>query len=404
MPSSLVDRYEQACSDASVAPNSALISYIANINQDTSTQALPLKNNFIGPRGLPALLVLLSNCCHTLHTVDLSHNNLGNASIRQMTLCFAGGGFAALRRLELRGNLLTYQGGKCLVHWCEGVKVVRQGCSTGDTGLGESVSKSKATSTGTASSNALTSMLCEAAYWYDAADVNIFYIGIQGNAMSPALQKSLEQRISAAVERREMRRLSPSSRQDRRTNDSHCLSGDVSNVVANTSGTSDTEGPFPADAACIDAVAPDDPLGMAGTHPSARSPADSSSSYGDEPPKLEGHRQSSSAPETTPLLHQSSSDGLDAPAPFAASSSHSSSQPCTSCRSSSACALDVMVPSPTEDQPRLEQEVEQYSVFSLAETVSNGPNDLHHSLLVAEPTDEGGDVEEGSGAVPAWLQ
>ncbi|KAK7194917.1 hypothetical protein NESM_000413700 [Novymonas esmeraldas] len=198
MTASLVAVYERACSDASVPPNSALTQCFAAVNSSTPLQALSLHANLVGPRGLTALLPVLRVCRQTLQSVDLSFNNLDNAAVLQLVRYFANGGFVALRRLELRGNPLTYQGGKCLVHWCEGLEPVRHARRA----RGFNASK-RASVTDAASS----SHLSPSGYWCDADDVHITYIGLEETVMPEALRRSLQQRIADAVARRETRRL-----------------------------------------------------------------------------------------------------------------------------------------------------------------------------------------------------
>ncbi|KAG5479464.1 hypothetical protein LSCM1_04727 [Leishmania martiniquensis] len=235
MSSSLVDVYEQACRGAVVRPNSALTRCFAASNQAMPLKVLSLTNNLIGPRGLVALLPVLRECRHTLHSVDLSHNNLGNGSIRMLVLCFANRGFAALRQLELRGNLLTYQGGKCLVHWCAGVQTVKRTNDFREAGAGEAKPRSAAAFPKAAQSDALTPSLFCIQHWCDAADVHIEYIGIEGTAMPEMLQRALQQRIAATIARRKARRLGCTSQQNSR------VSASKSGLIADVSGVADTQ-------------------------------------------------------------------------------------------------------------------------------------------------------------------
>ncbi|AYU78612.1 hypothetical protein LdCL_210020500 [Leishmania donovani] len=270
MSSTLVAVYEQACSDAAVLPNSALARCFAAAEQAMPLRVLSLSTNLIGPRGLVALLPVLRECRHTLHTLDLSHNSLGNATIRQLVLCFSNGGFSALRRLELRGNLLTYQGGKCLVHWCEGLRTVRQTHGTRLPGVGEVEGRSADSLASAAPSGAPASPLRCPEYWCDAADVHIDYIGIEDTAMPEMLQRALLQRITDAMARREARRLGHSSQRRSLS----CVVTRESGPVADTSGAADSPRQFSADAESVKVPVLDGPPITGTAHPFARSPAD----------------------------------------------------------------------------------------------------------------------------------
>ncbi|CAG9573520.1 conserved hypothetical protein [Leishmania major strain Friedlin] len=270
MSSTLVAVYEQACSDAAVLPNSALARCFAATEQAMLLQVLSLSTNLIGPRGLVALLPVLRECRHTLHTLDLSHNSLDNATIRQLVLCFASGGFSALRRLELRGNLLTYQGGKCLVHWCEGLRTVRQAHDTRQAGVDDVKGRSAHSLAPAAPPGAPASLLCCAEYWCDATDVNIDYVGIEDTAMPEMLQRALLQRITDAMARREARRLGHSSQRRSLS----CVATRESGPVADTSGAADSPRLSSADAESVKAPVLDGPPIVGTAHPFARSPAD----------------------------------------------------------------------------------------------------------------------------------
>lgn len=284
MSSTLVAVYEQACSDATVLPNSALTRCFAVAEQATPLQVLSLNTNLIGPRGLVALLPVLRECRHTLHTIDLSHNRLDNASIRQLVLCFSCSGFSALRRLELRGNLVTYQGGKCLVHWCEGLHTVRQAHRTRQAGGGEVDDRNADFLASAAPSGALTSPPCCTEYWCDAADVHIDYIGVEDTAMPEMLQRALRQRITAAIARREARRLRHSPQRRRLS----CVLARESGPVANTFGAADSPRQSSADAESIKAPVPDGPPIVGAAHPFSRSPADFFMDGNEDPPYSDG--------------------------------------------------------------------------------------------------------------------
>ncbi|XQJ26803.1 hypothetical protein NXY56_002774 [Leishmania guyanensis] len=271
MSSSLVAVYEQACKNASVAPNSALFCCFAATNQAMPLQVLSLSANLIGPRGLAALLPVLRECRLTLHSVDLSHNNLGNGAVRQLVLCLSNGGFAALRRLELCGNPLTYQGGKCLVHWCEGLQTVRQAPGTQGAGIGEADSGGTDTFTAAQPSDALASPRYGTEYWCDAVDVDINYVGIEGTAMSESLQRALQHRIAAAIARRKARRRGDSSQpRSRGRNSSHALTRKSASVPS-TSDAPDSQPQLLMDAESTKVSTPDVLPIMAEVRPSALS-------------------------------------------------------------------------------------------------------------------------------------
>ncbi|GET88385.1 hypothetical protein, conserved [Leishmania tarentolae] len=270
MPSTLVAVYEKACSDAVMLPNSGLARCLASLNEAMPLQVLSLSTNLIGPRGLVVLFPVLRECRHTLHTLDLSYNCLDNVTIRKLVLCFSNGGFSALRRLELRGNLLTYQGGKCLVHWCEGLQAGRQAHSAqeADGGVLDGISADVVASA--APSGASTSPHCGTELWCDAADVHIDYIGIEGTAMPDGLKRSLQQRIASAIARREARRLGHSSQRPQLNSISIHESGPVAeaSVVA-----SSPRQPSP-DPECVTAPVLDGPAMASTAHVFAGSPAD----------------------------------------------------------------------------------------------------------------------------------
>ncbi|KAG5480229.1 hypothetical protein CUR178_06285 [Leishmania enriettii] len=261
MRSSLADVYRQACSDAAVLPNSALTRCFAATNHAMPLQVLSLSHNLIGPRGLVALLPVLHECRHTLQSVDLSHNNLDNGSIRMLVRCFANGGFAALRRLELRGNLLTYQGGKCLIHWCEGLQTVRQARGSRDAGAGEASRKSAADLAAATPSDALRSSLLSTEYWCDAVDVHIDYIGIEDTAMPEMLQRALQQRIAAAIAGREARRLDHSLQRSSR------ISAHKSALVADITDTTDSRQHSSAGTNSVQMSVPEGLPSSVGAHP-----------------------------------------------------------------------------------------------------------------------------------------
>jgi hypothetical protein len=213
MTSSFLSVYEEGCRVAHVEPNSALSNYFAASNSAEPLHVLSLSTNLVGPRGLQALLPVWQLCSHTLHTLDFSHNNLDSGAIRRLArwlMTSSDAGFPALRRLELRGNPFSFQSGKCLVHFCEGVRpCVRDVADTGEVAqrVGE-----KATSGIGMTAAATVIAPCAArdttstCYWEEVSWMHVDYVGVEDTLMSPALQRALGERIAAAIARREQRR------------------------------------------------------------------------------------------------------------------------------------------------------------------------------------------------------
>lgn len=184
---SLLPIYEEGCEASHVTPNSALRTYCAASSITDPPHVLSLSTNLLGPRGLQALFPVWRVCRHTLHTLDLSYNNLDNAAIRNLALWLltaTDDGFSALRRLELRGNPFTYQAGKSLVHCCEGLRPAAGASSVGGTDA--------STSSGS--------------YWEDVPGMQVDYVGVEETLMPAGLLAALQKRIAEAIAHRELRR------------------------------------------------------------------------------------------------------------------------------------------------------------------------------------------------------
>ncbi|KPA78307.1 hypothetical protein ABB37_06444 [Leptomonas pyrrhocoris] len=206
---SLLSVYEEGCRTSRVTPNSALHSYFATRSSDEPLHIFSLSSNQVGPRGLRALLPVWLLCRHTLHTLDLSRNNLGNGAISQLTRWLAttsDDGFPALRRLELCGNPFTYQAGKCLVHCCEGLRPSTGTLSARSAAPPTSDGATPASTLGNEEFAAAAAAGDSSCYWEEVPGMQIEYVGVADTSMPSGLQRALHTRIAEAIVRREQRR------------------------------------------------------------------------------------------------------------------------------------------------------------------------------------------------------
>ncbi|KPI86168.1 hypothetical protein ABL78_4757 [Leptomonas seymouri] len=233
---SLGSVYEESCRASKVQPNSALCRYFTANMAAQPLHVLSLSSNLVGPRGLEALLPVLHLCRHTLHTLDLSYNNLDNRAIQRLTrwlMTSSGDGLPALRRLELQGNPFTYQAGKCLVHCCEGLRPVSvappaaPAASPGNEDAGPGSHSCEVNLDATADAPR---------FWEESPGMNIDSVGVKATLMPPGLEDALRARIAEAIARRVQRRIhQTSSRQP-----SQRQSSSVAQSSKRTSETAET--------------------------------------------------------------------------------------------------------------------------------------------------------------------
>ncbi|EPY16952.1 hypothetical protein STCU_10893 [Strigomonas culicis] len=126
------DIYTSACARLQVHPNSALLNVFAVLRHEVPDgaadrdgaagllQEMALDRNLLGPRGLQALLPVLSFNRQTLHTLRLNGNRLRNESAYALRhLLYTS--FPALRVVDLSDNPFTYRAAKCLAEMAEGL-------------------------------------------------------------------------------------------------------------------------------------------------------------------------------------------------------------------------------------------------------------------------------------------
>lgn len=105
-------QYKQFCVEEGCRPNSALLRFLEERGGPVDLVALPLQNNYLGPRGLRPVVRLI-DLCQTLVRVNLDGNGVDNDALA--TLCEVCERHISLTTLSLRGNPITLPGGKRLL-------------------------------------------------------------------------------------------------------------------------------------------------------------------------------------------------------------------------------------------------------------------------------------------------
>jgi len=107
----MVEKYVRVCRDLSVPPNSGIVAELEDDEQCMSRDRINFRLNYLGNRGVQAVLCLLHVNSH-LKYLNLSHQGIHNAGVHAIALTFYH--HPSLANLDLSYNRISNEGGKIL--------------------------------------------------------------------------------------------------------------------------------------------------------------------------------------------------------------------------------------------------------------------------------------------------